>query len=216
MEALVASRRSASYDMCMVILDIETTGLDPETHGLLSIGAIDFTRPRDTFYGECRIRRGEKVSQSALEVNGFTADEVKDPEKQSTEELIKSFELWMNRRNVKVIGGLHIASFDVPFLVTKAKQVKASLKLHKRSIDLHSLAYAKMLQLGRIVPLTDGWSVMDVDFIYPFCGLPREPKPKNALNGAKWEAECLARLIYGRKLLKSFERYEVPDYLLVK
>jgi hypothetical protein len=73
-----------------------------------------------------------------------------------------------------------------------------------------------MLQLGRIVPLTDGWSVMDVDFIFPFCGLPREPRPKTALNGAKWEAECMARLIYGRKLLRSFERYTVPSYLIVK
>ncbi len=200
----------------MVILDIETTGLDPEVNGLLSIGAIDFARPRDTFYGECRIRKGEKVSQSALEVNGFSADDVKDPAKQTTKDLIKSFEQWLSRRNEKVIGGLHIASFDVPFLNRKAEQTSVNLKLHRRSMDLHSLAYAKMLQLGRIVPLTDGWSVMDVDFIFPFCGLPREPKPKNALNGAKWEAECMARLIHGRKLLKSFERYPLPTYLLVK
>lgn len=200
----------------MVILDIETTGLDPEENGLVSIGAIDFARPRETFYGECRIRKGEKVSPQALEVNGFTMDQLKDDEKQTTKELIKNFESWLSRRNEKVIGGLHIASFDVPFLNRKAQQTGVNLKLHRRSIDLHSVAYAKMIELGRIVPLTDGWSVMDVDFIYPFCGLPREPRPKNALNGAKWEAECLARLIYGRKLMKSFERYPVPAYLAVK
>ncbi len=199
----------------MVILDIETTGLDAELNGLVSIGAIDFTRPRDTFYGECRIRKGEKITQSALDVNGFTADSVRDTEKQTTKELIKSFERWLSMRSVKVIGGLHISSFDVPFLNRKAEQTGVNLKLHRRSIDLHSLAYAKMLQLGRIVPLTDGWSVMDVDFIFPFCGLPREPKPKTALNGAKWEAECMARLIYGRKLLKSFERYPIPAYLTI-
>lgn len=202
--------------LMMIILDIETSGLNSDENGLLSIGAIDFARPRDQFYGECRIRKSEKISQTALEINGFTSEEARDPCRQSTRELLQSFALWLSMRNEKVIGGLHISSFDVPFINHKAEQTRTPIKLHRRSIDLHSIAYAKMLQLGRIVPLTDGWSVMDVDFIYPLCGLPREPYPKNSLNGAKWEAECLARLIYGKKLLKQFERYPVPEYLRVK
>ena len=55
---------------------------------------------------------------------------------------------------------------------------------------------------------------MDTDIIHPFCGLPLEPLPHNALNGAKWEAESLSRLIYGRGLFKSFARYELPKYLI--
>lgn len=197
----------------MVILDIETTGLDPEEHGILSIGAIDLSDPEETFYEECRIREGEKIDENALEVNGFTLDECRDRTKQSTRDLIQHFDAWLNSRTVKMIGGLQVAAYDVPFYNRKAVQVGLRTRLHRRSIDLHSIAYAKMQALGKVVPMTDGWSVMDTDFIHPFCGLPKEPKPHNALNGAKWEAESLYRLMNGKGLLKQFARYIIPDYL---
>lgn len=197
----------------MIVLDIETTGLDPDLHGIVSIGAIDLGNPNDTFYEECRIREGEKIDDNALEVNGFTMDECRDKAKQSTRDLIQHFEAWLNDRTVKMIGGLHVGAFDVPFFNKKAVQVGLRTRLHKRSIDLHSVAYAKMQELGKVVPMTDGWSVMDTDFIHPFCGLPKEPRPHNALNGAKWEAESLYRLMNGKNLLPMFTRYPIPEYL---
>jgi len=197
----------------MIVLDIETTGLDPELHGIVSIGAIDMRNPDESFYEECRIREGEKIDDNALEVNGFTLDECRDRNKQSTRDLIQHFEEWMETRSIKMIGGLQVAAFDVPFFNKKAIQVGLRTRLHRRSIDLHSIAYAKMQELGKVVPMTDGWSVMDTDFIHPFCGLPKEPKPHNALNGAKWEAESIYRLMNGRDLLKEFSRHPVPEYL---
>lgn len=197
----------------MIILDIETTGLDPEVHGIVSIGAVDDNDLSSYFYEECRIREGEKIDDFALEVNGFTIDECRDKNKQSTRDLIQHFDDWLSTRSIKMIGGLHIGTFDVPFFNKKAIQVGLRAKLHKRSIDLHSITFAKMQQLGKVVPMTDGWSVMDTDFIHPFCGLPKEPKPHNALNGAKWEAESLFRLMYGKNLLPEFMRYPVPAYL---
>lgn len=197
----------------MIVLDIETTGLDPELHGIVSIGAIDFSNPEQTFYEECRIREGEKIDEQALDVNGFTLDECKDKTKQSTRDLIQHFDTWLQNRPIKMIGGLHVAAFDVPFINKKSSQVGLRIRLHKRSIDLHSIAYAKMQELKKIVPMTDGWSVMDTDFIHPFCGLPKEPRPHNALNGAKWEAESLNRLVNGKNLLKEFSRYTIPEYL---
>lgn len=197
----------------MIVLDIETTGLDPEVHGIVSIGAVDITNPNEVFYEECRIREGEKIDDNALEVNGFTLDECRDKNKQSTRDLIQHLEEWIESRTIKMIGGLQVAAFDVPFFNKKASQVGLRTRLHRRSIDLHSIAYAKMQALGKIVPMTDGWSVMDTDFIHPFCGLPKEPKPHNALNGAKWEAESLYRLMNGKNLLKDFSRHPVPEYL---
>ncbi len=197
----------------MVVLDIETTGLDPEVHGIVSIGAIDVNNPEDSFYEECRIREGEKIDENALDVNGFTLDECRDKNKQSTRDLIQHFDAWLESRSIKMIGGLHIGAFDVPFYNKKSIQVGLRSRLRRRSIDLHSITYAKMQSLGRVVPMTDGWSVMDTDFIHPFCGLPKEPKPHNALNGAKWEAESLYRLMNGKNLLAEFKRFPVPEYL---
>ncbi len=197
----------------MIVLDIETTGLDPDLHGIVSIGAVDTNVPDEFFYEECRIREGEKIDEEALEVNGLTMDECRDKSKQSTRDLILHFEEWLNTRTIKMIGGLHIGTFDVPFYNKKAIQVGLRARLRRRSIDLHSITYAKMQELGKVVPMTDGWSVMDTDFIHPFCGLPKEPRPHNALNGAKWEAESLHRLMTGKSLLKEFTRHPVPEYL---
>jgi len=197
----------------MIVLDIETTGLDPDTHGIVSIGAFDINEPAEYFYEECRIREGEKIDPQALDVNGFTVEECRDTSKQSTRDILQHFEHWLESRSIKMIGGLHVAAFDVPFLNKKSIQVGLRMKLHKRSIDLHSIAYARMQGLGKVVPMTDGWSVMDTDFIHPFCGLPKEPRPHNALNGAKWEAESIYRLMIGKGLLKQFSRYPIPDYL---
>ena len=95
----------------MIVLDIETTGLDPEQHVLLSIGAIDFLHPSETFYGECHIREGEKVDSEALELNGFSYDEVKDKTKQSARDLIIAFNDWLDSRSIKMIGGLQYRRF---------------------------------------------------------------------------------------------------------
>ena len=200
----------------MIILDIETTGLDPELNGLLSIGAVDFINPTKTFYEECRIREGERIDPEAISVNGFDLDEIKDKTKQTTRDLLIHFDEWLKSRSIRMVGGLHISAFDVPFLNKKALQCGVRMRLHRRTIDLHSIAYAKMQELGKVVPMTDGWSVMDTDVIYPFVGLPKEPKPKNALSGAKWEAEAMSRLIKGSGLLKELSRYPIPDYLLKK
>lgn len=200
----------------MVIIDIETSGLDAEQNGLLSVGAVDFLSPKSSFYGECRIRKGEKIDDSALAINGFTVDEVHSSSKMSTKQLLSNFDEWLNSRSEKVIAGLHIAAFDVPFINQKAQQCGLAMRLHRRSIDLHSLAYSKMLQLKKVVPLTDGWSVMDSDTVLPFCGLPNEQIPRNALNGARLEAECFSRIIYGRGLFAKYQRYEIPRYLGIK
>jgi hypothetical protein len=38
-----------------------------------------------------------------------------------------------------------------------------------------------------------------------------EPRPHNALNWAKYEAEAFSRYFYGKKLLPEFEKYDIPE-----
>ena len=60
----------------MIVVDVETTGLYPNKNSIVSIGAVDFLNPVNTFYQECRIWRGAKISDQALEVNGFTKKQI--------------------------------------------------------------------------------------------------------------------------------------------
>jgi len=43
-----------------------------------------------------------------------------------------------------------------------------------------------------------------------YVGIPAEPKPHNALRGAKWEAEVFMRLLYNKNLFPEFKEFEIP------
>jgi hypothetical protein len=46
-----------------------------------------------------------------------------------------------------------------------------------------------------------------------YVGLPSEPKPHRAINGARFEAEALSRLLFGRVMFDEFYNHAIPDYL---
>jgi hypothetical protein len=58
-----------------------------------------------------------------------------------------------------------------------------------------------------------GLTRLSADTTLKYVGIPPEPKPHHALNGAKYEAEAFSRLIYGKNLLHEFAQFAVPEYL---
>ena len=70
----------------MIVLDIETTGADPQVNGIVSLGAIDFLHPERVFSAECRARDGIEIDDEALRINGFTREQILDTSKQSEQE----------------------------------------------------------------------------------------------------------------------------------
>ena len=82
-----------------------------------------------------------------------------------------------------------------------------------RTVDLHSLGFAHYIKRGRIPPIKDRRTAISLDKILGYVGMPEEPKPHNALTGAKMEAEAFSRLIEGKPLLEEFKKYLIPYYL---
>lgn len=52
-----------------VVIDCETSGLSPERHALLSIGAV--TASGREFYRECLFDESKEIDARAMEVNGL-------------------------------------------------------------------------------------------------------------------------------------------------
>jgi DNA polymerase-3 subunit epsilon len=168
----------------MIVIDIETTGLSPEINSMISLGAVDLTTGEE-FYGECRVPYNKEVSPSALLINGAKREDIYDINKPFPWELYSQFLRWCNGRQM-LLGGQQIASFDVQFLrYIHDNYIDSNIKwpFGYRYVDLHSIAYAKF-----------GVS-LSLDEILQTIGLEKEPKPHNALNGAKLEAEALKLLI---------------------
>jgi DNA polymerase III epsilon subunit-like protein len=196
----------------MIVLDIETTGLDPRRHSIVEVGAIDFDCPTNYFNERCQIWNGAEIDFEALEINGFTLNEIHDQTILTQKELISRFITWTSQIEDKTIAGQNV-DFDINFLNESAGRCCLNFSLGTRKVDQHSFVYAHFLKRNIRPPLKDGYSDLNSDFIMDYVGLPSEPKPHRAINGAKFEAEALSRLLFGRPLFEEFYNYAIPDYL---
>lgn len=183
----------------MIILDIETGGLDPQKNALLSIGAVDYDNG-DEFYIESRAMWQSQLDAKALEVNGFTLEQALDINKPTPIEAYIKFQSWAAGRH-GLLAGQQVGSLDIPFL----RDIHAAIErlvngecnppvptvidgflpwqFGYRSVDLHSVAFAKF-----------GKS-MSLDGILQAVGLAPEPKPHNALTGARLERDAFKRIL---------------------
>ena len=196
----------------MLIVDVETTGTDSQKHSIASVGALDFREPQRQFYQECRIWEGAEVTAKALEINGFSEEELHSSRKRTLEQIVKEFLAWSVSVEERTIAGEN-PSFDMGFLTASAMRYGISWTFGYRTIDLHSLCYSHYLKRGLAPPIKEGRSDLNLDKILNYVELPPEPQPHNALMGAKLEAEAFCRLIYGRSLLREFQHYLVPGHL---
>lgn len=195
----------------MLIVDVETSGLNSDKCSILSIGALDLENPTKRFYGECGVWDGAHISDEALEINGFTEEQARDSSKKSEAELITEFLEWSQHLSNRTITGQN-PSFDRDFLQSAAQRAKLSWDLAHRTIDTHTLAYMHIMKSGKGEPLDTQHrrSNLDLDAILNYCGIPDEPMPHNALTGALSHGEVTSRLLYDKKLLPEFEQFNIP------
>lgn len=145
----------------------------------------------------------------ALEVNGFTEKEITDPLKKTEAELVEEFFKWALESENHTIAGQN-PSTDVDFLRTAAHRAHINFPLAYRSLDLHSMCYLHITERGVTPPVEKGRSALNSDTIMKYVGIPVEPHPHNALNGALYEAEAFSRLLYSKNLLPEFAKYPIP------
>jgi DNA polymerase III epsilon subunit-like protein len=196
----------------LIVVDVETTGLELEKHQIISIGAVDFANPRETYYKECRLSRGAKVSKKALIIAGFTLAQLKDKRKPLLKEILREFLRWTTTCKERTLAGENIW-FDVRFLQHASRKYGLTWPFGHRYVDLHSVSYAARLRARKRAMVADGVSSLSLDETLRFVGLKPRKGPHHALNDAKLEAEALSRLMYEKALLKEFSEYRLPSYL---
>lgn len=194
----------------MIVLDIEASGLVPERHSILSIGAVDLNEPTNQFYEECRAWDGAEVSEEALAVNGFSQEEIEDPTKQTEAGLLRAFIAWaMDRPEDRTLAAQNV-TFDRLFLEAACQRAGIEYPFAHRTIDVHTLVWLHLVSRGETPPVKNSHSDINLSFALTYAGLPEEPKPHNALTGALCHAEVIARVAYNRKLLPDFSSFAIP------
>ena len=195
----------------MLILDVEASGTEYQKHSIVSIGAVDFENPANRFYGECKIWAGAHVMDGALEVNGFTLEEITDESKKTEAELLTEFIEWTQHMSDRTLTGQNV-SFDRDFVKAALERAGQPYDLAYRTLDTHTMCWMHIINRGEKPPIDEQHrrSALNLDAVLNYCGIPEEPQPHNALTGALSHAEVTSRLLYGRKLLPEFEQFDIP------
>src|SRR3989344_3447122 len=193
----------------MIVLDMEMSGTSPTKHSILSIGAVDFLNPENVYYKECRIWEGAHLMKEALEVNGFSEQDCMDLNKITEAEVVRDFFEWALSAEEHTIAGYNTA-FDNWFLIAAAERAHTNFPLARRTLDLHTACYFHAIRRGIMPPTENGHSGLTSNAVSVYVGIPKEPRPHNALNGAKQAAECFSRLMHERTLIKDFSEYSIP------
>ena len=198
----------------MIIVDVETTGMDTRLCSLLSIGAVEFERPENQLYIECRIFDGAHCDKQASEIHGFTDPQMRDLSKKTDREAVEAFLAWMRGCSEWTIAGQNV-SFDRDFLKETAYRYHIDWPLAQRTVDLHSVAYYHYLKTGKSVPLKNNHSALNLDAILDHVGVKIGRGHHNALEDAKLEAEAFSRFFKGEGLLPEYSHFPVPEGLKV-
>ncbi|HRH55554.1 MAG TPA: exonuclease domain-containing protein [Candidatus Paceibacterota bacterium] len=196
----------------MIVLDVESSGVVPERHSIVSIGAIDLEDTSNQFYEECQVWEGAEISDEALVVNGFSKEEItgRGSFKQTEAELVASFIAWAMDRPADTTLAAQNVTFDRLFLEAACRRAKIEFPFAHRTLDVHSLVWMHMISRGLTPPVTNKHSGINLGFALTYAGVPEEPKPHNALTGALCHAEVIARIAYNKKLLSDFSTFDIP------
>lgn len=193
----------------MLVVDVESSGTEHDKHSIVSVGAIDFWDPSRQFYDECRIWEGADIMDEALDVNGFSKEEITDSAKKTEAEIVRGFIAFALEMDDRTLAGQNV-SFDRDFLKAAAFRAHLDWPLAHRTIDTHTLAWMHMVKRDLTPPIDNHRSALNLDAILNYVGIPDEPEPHNALTGAMCHAEVISRLLYDKPLLPEFSQFPIP------
>jgi len=127
-------------ELCIIVVDTETSGLYPGTHGLVGIGAVLFTDNTDTFSVRCRVEEYNEISKIAQTVNGLSEEEMRSTEYMSAVDAYNKFIEWATSHGGQLILAGHNIRFDYNFLRHVSEQPGAlPWPFGYRTLDIHTV-----------------------------------------------------------------------------
>lgn len=167
----------------LCFIDLETSGLVPGEHVILSIGAIvanqEFSAlivPTDAEWA--------RTSSEALDVNGLTLDVLRY-NGQPLREVANMFAQWLFNNGIVFGKGQFVGqnpAFDLGFLAHFLADEFAFYNITRHlPIDVRDM-YSRAINAGLVIPVG---KYRDSHTISKSLGLPEEPWPHDALEGAR-------------------------------
>jgi len=176
------------------LTDIETTGLIPGKHGIISIAATNLIDD-EIFYEELQLEDGVEFDEIALKVNGSNKEELLsragNPKFLTLQAALSKFADYCRAKKRFVIVGKN-PKFDYDHL-NKAwgRYFTDKFPLTYRVINWADFALPLVLLDGKVIPENG----LSSDELSAFLGVEKESKPHIAINGAIQNKKCLLAII---------------------
>lgn len=160
----------------IVVFDLETTGLDPERHEIIEIGAVkvshDLNSEIEEFHAKIKPLRIETAMPEALQVNGYSDKQWADAAPVS--EVLPAF--------LEFINGSMLAAYnntlDIRFLLSNVLREQLSLTSGYHYVDIFSIAYE------HVVGRQGEDEKLRLSDMCAYFGIPKPPEPHQALDDA--------------------------------
>jgi DNA polymerase III epsilon subunit-like protein len=182
----------------LVMLDVETSGLDPDKHSILRISAMraDSGESLDVWV---RPEPGSFGDKKALAVNGIDPDRVKK-EGIPLRDALKSLQKFLSETGPHILSGCNV-SFDVDFVEKGCKKYGMRPPFGGKRIDLQTAAYVAH-ECGWIsLPDDNGKPDLSFNSISKACGFERgkgaDRHPSDITLAHKCLSVCTG-IVYGK------------------
>ncbi len=179
-------------DRPLAITDVETTGLDAAKDSIIEIGLVLVRQPTLEIINELevkvRLERPELMSDGARAVNGYSEEAWQDA--LPLAEAIRRYDASVHNATVVLADALfsaHNPRFDHTFIETAYRELGLDRKFHYQSLDSFSVAWPAVI----VRQLED----VHLNTICRMLGIPEEPKPHRAINGARCVHAVLKRMV---------------------
>ena len=178
----------------IVVLDVETSGLDPARHGILEIGAQKLATGEEF---ECQVRLAEdrEYDRGVFRINGVSETVARHEERMSIDAALFELAGWLGAPPDGCKGWMIAGSnpkFDDAFLRAAVPSMDSqfvSWPFLRHLLDLATVAITYCIATGAPMP-----SSLSADAIYRMLGLSEEPKPHRALQGVTYEAGAFKQM----------------------
>jgi DNA polymerase III alpha subunit (gram-positive type) len=166
----------------LIVIDVETTGLDPQLDDLIEIGAIKLDQKTleevGSFERKVRLQHPERIAPEAIAINGYTEEGWLEA---------VALETAMGEFAPFAADGVFVAHnvcFDYGFVAESFRRsgVKDTMDYHR--IDLPSIAWSRFPDRTKL----------NLSEIARDLGIGAEPTPHRALTGARWATAVLRKL----------------------
>lgn len=171
----------------LVLVDFETTGPDEQKYEIIEIGAIRFDQNSfeilGTFDKKVKPLYPGLITDQAQKINGYNRQDWEDA--QYLHDVLPKFINFAK-------GGVFLAynvHFDRKFYNWFVRRLNLKDKMDYHSVCIMSGAMMMLRQLG-----LKNFQMKDVA---NFLGIPEEPMPHRAINGAKTDYEIYKKLMTG-------------------